>query len=197
LIHRSEYIAGISGTTINPYFRAIAEEIDKFDMDCELLLCGFDLMWQPFIIDLAHPGIAADMTRTGFHAIGSGWEKATSKLLFSEYKRTSTVQRILYEVFDAKANAELDAHVGYEWDAVIVVRPPISFCEMPKEVKDLTERVWAQFNRSPFDRYNKAENLEPPPKNWKNKLEKLISSRVLAVLAKMEKETDETNSTTQ
>jgi hypothetical protein len=61
---------------------------------------------------------------------------------------------------------------------------------LPKNIKELVEKVWAQSNRSPFDTYNKKEHLEPPPKNWKRKLEDLINARVLSILAQMEKERD-------
>jgi hypothetical protein len=191
LITRSEYIAAISVPSLNPYFKSIAEKIDEFNMNCDLLLCGFDAKWKPFILELTHPGIVTDMTRTGFHSIGSGWDKANARLLLSEYKRTSSTQRVLYELFDAKANAELDFNVGYEWDAVIVIPPPVSFCDMPKQVKDLVEKVWVQVNRSPFDRYDKEEDISPPPKDWKKKLENLIKSRVLSILSEMERKRDQ------
>ena len=191
LITRAEYIHAISGPSINPYFKQIAEEIDKFDMDCTLLLCGFDKNREPFILDLSNPGIVSDMTRTGFQSIGSGWDKANSRLLFSEYKRSHSVEQVLYEVFDAKANAELEAHVGYEWDALVLIRPPISFCDIPKNIKELTEKVWAKANRSPFERYNRKEHLEPPPKDWRQRLKDLIELQVLAHLAKLEAEAGE------
>jgi len=50
--------------------------------------------------------------------------------------------------------------------------------------------IWANFNKSPFDSYNRRENVPLPPKVWKRELEDLIASQVLTRLAKMEEEID-------
>jgi hypothetical protein len=105
LLTRKQYLVAISSAQINPYVKSIADEIDNFNMDCELLVCGKDENGQAYILDIDHPGVATDMTKTGFHAIGSGAEKAISRLLYSEHKRTHSVQRVLYDLFDAKAFA--------------------------------------------------------------------------------------------
>jgi hypothetical protein len=49
--------------------------------------------------------------------------------------------------------------------------------------------IWANF-KSPFDSYNRRENVSLPLKNWKRELEDLINSQVLTRLAKMEEEID-------
>ena len=84
----------------------------------------------------------------------------------------------------------MSAGVGFEWDARVVLGRPIGFIEISKEIKDLIERVWTKFNRSPFDTYNKKEDKPPPPKDWQVKLEELINAQVMGKVAKMEAESD-------
>jgi hypothetical protein len=168
LLKRSEYLSAITGATINEYMHSVAKEIDKYQMQCDLLVCGFDTIGTPLILELKHPGIATDMTITGFHAIGSGSEKAVARLLFSEHKRTHSLARTLYDLFDAKANAEMAVGVGYEWDAVIVMEN--GFHDVPENIKELIESVWAKYNRSPFETYNPKEDKKGPPKNWQSVL---------------------------
>jgi hypothetical protein len=190
LLTKSDYVAAITGTEINHMVRSLADEIRDYEVDCALLICGFDANSNPFILSVGSPGIVTDMTHTGFHAIGSGWEKAVSRLLFSEHKRDHSLERVLYDAFDAKANAEMESHVGYEWDAVVSFDGRLSNCEISKEIKDLIERIWVQFNRSPFDKYNPKEDVEPPPLNWKKRLEKLINSEVVSAMKKASPEED-------
>src|ERR1022692_1997093 len=69
LINRKDYLSAIAGAEINDYIHSIAKEEDKFEMDCDLLICGFDVDGSPFILQLTGPGVVGDMTLTGFHAI--------------------------------------------------------------------------------------------------------------------------------
>jgi hypothetical protein len=169
LLTRTDYLGAVKGAAINPYIKAIAEEVDAFNMNCDLLVCGFDKKHRPFILETTNPGVVTDMTTTGFHAIGSGWEQAISYLLFSEHKRTHGVDRVLYDAFDAKAHAELNASVGPEWDAQVIVvgsnAPPF----VPKGVQELVEQVWVKANRSPFEKRTKDE-MSPPPSDWQAQL---------------------------
>ena len=190
LLSKDRYVSAITAGEINKYIHSLAREIDKFDMECDVLICGFDQNRNPFIVSLVYPGIATDMTQTGFHAIGSGWDKAVSRLLFSSHKRKHQFSRVLYDIFDAKAYAEMAAGVGYEWDAVVLIGRPIGYCDVSKEIKELTERAWAKFNRSPFEKYNKKEDLPLPPKDWRKKLENFINSEIVAELRKLEEEVE-------
>src|SRR6202035_5856388 len=64
LLSRQNYLAAITGETINRYVQAIANEINSFVMDCDLLVCGFEGNGKPFIVHVTHPGIGTDMTMT-------------------------------------------------------------------------------------------------------------------------------------
>jgi len=165
LLRMEDYRAAITAPpVINPYMTALADEIKSYEMKCQLLVCGFASDGLPYILTLVNPGIATDMTQTGFHAIGSGWEKAIAKLLFSEYKRSYRLHRTMYDAFDAKAFAEMAVGVGYAWDSQIVTKDRI--WEIPKEVRELIEKGWAKATRSPFEKYNAKEDVPPPPKDW-------------------------------
>jgi hypothetical protein len=171
LLDRNEYLAALKQTSLNEHIYSIAKKIEKFEMDCAFLICGFDSRNSAYLYDLQPPGIATNFFTTGFQAIGSGWEKAVSRLLFAEHKRTHPIHRVLYDVFDAKANAEMASGVGYEWDATILVKGRCTF-QLTEEPKKLIERVWAKFNRSPFDK-RKKEDYPPPPTDWKEAFEEL------------------------
>jgi len=174
LLDRKEYLAAIGQTALNDHIYSIAKKIGQFEMDCAFLVCGFDSRNSAFLYDLQPPGIATNYFTTGFQAIGTGWEKAISRLLFAEHQRTHPIHRVLYDVFDAKANAEMASGVGYEWDAKILVKGRCIF-EMTDEPKKLIEKVWAKFNRSPFDKRRK-DDLSPPPRDWNEALEELTKS---------------------
>ncbi len=95
-----------------------------------------------------------------------------ARLLFSDFKRTHSVQRILYDSFDAKATAEMAVGVGYEWDATVITAfgdETIARVPIDKPTKELIERAWAKHNRSPFEKREK-DDIPNPPKDWKNVL---------------------------
>ncbi len=171
MLDKDLFVNAITAPQVNDLLRGLTDEIKTFDVECVLLVCGFDDGGNAFILEIDSPGIAYNRTSIGFHAIGGGSEKAISRMLFSESKRSYPVERVLLEVFDAKANAEMSVGVGYEWDAVIITRDKRH--DVPKEIKDLIERVWAKANRSPFH-IRENNDLEPPPRDWKDRLKRYV-----------------------
>jgi hypothetical protein len=169
-LKREEYVAAISGQQINSHIRKVAEEIDEFSLGCHLIVCGSD-SGNLFILNMDSSGIATDMSMTGFHAIGSGWEQAIGRLLFSEHERKHSVGRVLYDCVDAKFGAELDPSVGYEWDAWVMLPGKLGTYPVPKKIKDLVESAWAKFSRSPFEKYDRKVHKPGPPKGWEKTLE--------------------------
>jgi hypothetical protein len=166
LITREDYLKGLSGEKVNEVFRSLVREIVAFPVNCGFLFCGFDDQKKPFLISLVE-GKATNYELNGFHAIGTGHEKAISKILYSEFKRTNSIERIFYDCFDAKAFAEMDPTIGYEWDAKIITAEKIY--EVPSNICKLLERVWAKFNRSPFEK-REPDDLKSPPSDWREQL---------------------------
>jgi hypothetical protein len=174
LLKREDYIKAVTGPGINEHMKDLAEQIAKFELDCDVLVCGFDMMETPFILSLESPGIVTDMTMTGFHGIGCGAEKAISRFLFAEHKRTHSIERTLFDAFDAKAFSEMSQGVGYEWDAVVIL-PNNGFHDVPEHIKKLIEKVWGKATRSPFDRFDPKEHYSLP-RNWKAQLSDFFTS---------------------
>jgi hypothetical protein len=183
---RQEYIAAISGPEINPHIKSIADQINQFELDCSLLVCGTE-KGLPFILSLDEKGVVTDLTSAGSGAIGAGWEYATARLLFSEHERSHSIERVLYDVFDAKVNAELTPYVGYEWDAWVVLPGKLGVHEVPKSIKEILERAWGRNSRSPFEKFDPKVHQKGPPRKWKKQLEKYSDSIITSRLGKKEK----------
>lgn len=166
LLTRDDYIKAISLTSINSFIESIAKEVKSHEPGCSLLVCGFDKSDRAFILHLDSPGVVTDMTITGFHSIGSGWEKSISKLQFSEFSRKDPLHVVLYDMFDAKAFAEMAVGVGFDWETRIITAHE-SGVEVPDRIDSLIEKGWAEHEHHPFS----ATDIEdPPPKRWKSML---------------------------
>jgi hypothetical protein len=174
-ITREEYIGALASETQSPIIQAIREQLEKFrkEFDCELLVCGFAQQTQPYLLWLYPPGNVTDCTNNGIAAVGGGAEKAMSRLLFVEHKKSNGVAHVLYDCFDAKANAEMSAFVGYEWDACLISESRVK--ELDAEAKPLLDRVWAKRNRSPFKKKRELGEMKGPPRDWEMRLRKLVA----------------------
>lgn len=178
LLTKQDYVRAITAPKLNHMLRSLADEIKKFQIGCDVMVCGFDDKKKPFILEISSPGVVTDMTMTGFHAIGSGWDKAVSRLLFAEHKREHTITRVVYDAFDAKANAEMAAGVGYQWDGVVALHHETPFVVITDRAKELLERAWAKFNRSPFEKRDRKKDLPNPPRNWEQELLVEMASQI-------------------
>lgn len=83
LMTEAQFVTASTGLKINPYISNMAAQIAAFKMDCSILLCGFDDTKTPYIINIEDPGQAAEFSRLGYHAIGSGFEYAVARLVWS------------------------------------------------------------------------------------------------------------------
>lgn len=173
LMTKADYIKATSLSEINPYIRGIAAEVQNFAADCSLIVAGFDDKSRPFILSVDAPGVVTDMTTTGFHSIGSGWEKSISKMLFSEHKKAHPVGRAMYDIFDAKAFAEMAVGVGFDWDTWVITNDRKAH-KVPKKIDLLVEDLYGEHERSPFDKRDKDD--KPLPKNWRSQLDKYYES---------------------
>lgn len=163
----------ITAPQVNAVMESISKNINESrqqqtHVSCTLLLCGFEEGGNPFIIDISGFGLATNLTHTGFHAVGSGFDYALAKLLTCEYKRSSPIDRVLYECYDAKATAEQDPNVGYDWDAVIITQGRAD--RVPQTIKTMIDRAWTAHTRTPYEVFDPDENIPLPPENWKEKL---------------------------
>jgi hypothetical protein len=76
--------------------------------------------------------------------------------------------QVLFDVFDAKANAETSLGVGFNWDVQILF--PDSRMVLPKALKESIEAGWETWARSPFKQFDPHSDLPEPdgwPTDWK------------------------------
>jgi hypothetical protein len=168
---------------VNEVLKAISEKIQHERSEsaaepifsCALILCGFDDKQKPFLLDLASPGICTDMTLSGFCATGSGAGYALKHLLADDgWKRNYPIDRALYEIFDAKIQAEEDPGVGYDSDLIVLT--PGTSTPVPDDIKTMLDRAWIKLHRSPYVKFNRDEHIPLPPKDWMGKLKTFADS---------------------
>lgn len=175
-ISSEEYRQALLRKRVNSVVRSISKKIDK-DRDencndptfsCSLVLCGFDEQKKPYLLSLESPGVCTDMTLNGFCSIGSGSGYALQRLLSTEWERKFPIDRALYEVFDAKIQAENDPGVGYDSDVIVLTAERA--VSMPEDTKTMLDRAWIKQNRSPYVTFNPDEHVPLPPNDWMAKL---------------------------
>jgi hypothetical protein len=169
-LSKEQYVEGISGASINEYMKSLADEVTAYNMSCDVLICGYEENGTPLIISISHPGVAVDMARTGYHAVGSGWDHAIGSLVWQDHKRKDSLPNTMYDVLDAKISAEIGPYVGYDCDMAIIVFSEGSAKrhEVPEEITELLDTLWSDHNRTPFEKIEKDDKL--PPRNWRKKL---------------------------
>ncbi len=176
LMTKAEYIQAISGNKINSFIESIAREVKCYTPDASLIVSGFSENGKPFILTVDAPGVVTDMTITGFHSIGSGWDKSISKLLFSDFSRKDPLHTVMYDIFDAKAFAEMAAGVGVDWDTRIITGHDKGIL-VPDNIDVLVERGWMDQEHHPFAVHPLTDD-ERPPKRWKSMLRAYAASIV-------------------
>jgi len=139
-------------------FESILSSVGKLRTNCSLSVCGFDDAG-PHIFSVTDPGESGLHDMTGFNTIGIGSTFAWEKLVLLETDRDKNLEEILFNLFDAKANAEIIQGVGYEWDAEIIVkgREPK---RVSKPIKKLIEGLFSGTPDSPFKKEKKK------PEGW-------------------------------
>lgn len=152
----------------SPIITEIAGRMEEFALDCDIMLCGINKFSRAYIVSVASPGTVLDRTLQGFNSIGIGAEIANPRLLWSGYERAHSVGRVLFDAFDAKANAEMAPGVGLAWDAMVIFDD--GAYHVPKPIRQLIESAWDEHNRSPFENWNSDENLPRPKKGWQQRI---------------------------
>lgn len=116
---------------------------DGFDV----ILCGFDEDAHPRIFIVNEDG-PRDRSEDDFAAVGIGQEVATVRLVWWHEREPQPLSRTLYHVFDAKAEAEINAGVGYEIDAWVLRGGQLA--DVPQEIISLMDVVYDDATKSPF-----------------------------------------------
>jgi hypothetical protein len=173
LFTRELYEKASSSENVNSVVAEIANDISLYRPDCAFIVSGFDSKERPFILEMDFPGVVTNMTATGFQSIGSGWEKANAKLLYSGSKKAHSLVRVMYDMFDAKAFSEMAAGVGFDWETHVITGHRRGQ-RVPGRIDGLIEKVWADHDRSPFEVPEPDDEL--PPKSWKAILNKFAVS---------------------
>jgi 20S proteasome alpha/beta subunit len=156
----------------------INEDRKRFEATwgCELLICGFDAKRRPKIFQIFQPGHAASETRQGYAAIGIGADAATGRLMWHESDCDDSLDRVLWETFDAKVQAEIMRGVGYSWDGYILLQSNLTKAEsVPDELQEVMDKAVRPFLRSPFS----SEPIDPSdalPEDWKEQITQFTKS---------------------
>jgi hypothetical protein len=72
------------------------DEIAAFQINCHMLVCGFDDLGDPHMFLIADPGIAQNYDAIGFHATGIGADVALGRLLWDEVSPKDDLEKVLY-----------------------------------------------------------------------------------------------------
>lgn len=131
------------------YIIELSGSIAQHEISCSLLVCGFDSQNQPHIFSVTAPGLALCHDIPGFHAVGIGRDVALGQLYHYTTKETQTLDETMYELFDAKATAELIQGVGYLWDLSVLV-PGKKPTEMTNKVRIALEGLLREATTTPY-----------------------------------------------
>ena len=149
------------------FVKIAVDGITKYDAGTSMLICGFGPDGIPHIFTISEPGTVTIHDLSGYWAIGIGDFNAIERLLWAEVSKKNDLDLMLYQVFDAKANAEIVQGVGYDWDAEVMVNGKKSQ-RVRSDIKKLVAKVFEENTGSPFLK-------KQFPARWKRKLETYAS----------------------
>jgi hypothetical protein len=155
------------------YFIAIEGEINAFDLESSILLCGLE-NGRPEIYTISNPGVLGSESAAGLAAIGIGQETALNRLYSLETDPDDSLEKVLYDTFDAKeACSESLPEVGREWDAFVICKES-GVIQVPDSIQVMIEQVYDNHPKSPFKPQGGSETPSPPP-DWREVLSKWCS----------------------
>lgn len=162
-------------------------EIERYreDRACELLLCGFTSGMGGRIVRVALDGHSEEHH---FACIGSGRTAAAARLTWQRTDRKDPLRRVVYEVYTAKAHAEMDAFVGKEVDAIVLVKnwnygdatdESNSMRPLSDRFKELLDQVFRFYDQTPLRKARRAREVESsphrPPANWEALMDEFLA----------------------
>lgn len=158
----------------NEFVKSLLDTVRTFKAECSVLVGGFDQNGDAFLVGVEDPGEGTDYTRTGYHAIGSGWDYAVARLsCWADLKRTSPLDEALYFAVDAKISAEVSPFISGDWNASVITAS--GFHKVSVDFVDMLDRAWVQHSRSPYWKPS-IDDLDDPPRNWRRRLKQWAMS---------------------
>lgn len=133
----------------------ILERLKHFNLDCQLLVAGFDddqlseRPRTPHIFTVTSPGKCTYYDKLGFWTIGSGQNSALSSLFASRYKVSDDLPACIYNVIAAKFTAETAPGVGKETFVTILGDRGRKISFLSGEKIDSYKTKWASLPRIP------------------------------------------------
>jgi 20S proteasome alpha/beta subunit len=158
----------------------IASDRQRFEQrwSCALLIAGYDATNNPHLFSVAQQDLAVGQTREGFGAIGIGADAASGRLMYHETNRDHPLERVLWETFDAKVQAEIMNGVGCSWDAFIILRSnPTQSVRIPRSLEKTMDNAITEIICSPFDD-EPVDDSEKPPEDWKEQIKQFADSLI-------------------
>lgn len=127
----------------------IATSIKQCDLECELLISGFDPHENPHIVAIKNPGTCDYYDKLGFWAIGSGQQQALASLIASEFSRFDTLEEGISKVLTAKFTAESASGVGKSTFG-FAYHPTKSFCWID-DIEPEVRKEWEGLPKYPYE----------------------------------------------
>lgn len=113
------FIDALRNTVPNMYINGILEQVSNYRLGTGILLIGFDEEGKARIAEVNEEKII-DLRDINFHAIGSGGTQAVNTLLFQKHDKCDCLLSTIYNVYKAKANAEVMQGVGKETELLVL-----------------------------------------------------------------------------
>jgi 20S proteasome alpha/beta subunit len=154
------------------------ENFERYYWSADLLVCGFDHAGKPHIFQIARPGKALGEDKVGYAAIGVGADAAEGRLMWLESHRDDDLDRVLWEAFDAKVQAEIMQGVGFKWDGHVLLKSaPKEAQRVPDDLRDAMDKAYTLRDHSPFSK-NPLDQWEIPPDDWKEQITQFAESLI-------------------
>jgi hypothetical protein len=82
-LSKAAYENALASPAVSIPMQQAAAEMEQYYFDCDVMLCGINDSYSPYIVSAAPPGIVHDFTRQGFNSIGIGADIANPRMLWS------------------------------------------------------------------------------------------------------------------
>lgn len=152
--------------------RGAEAQIERFQISgtCELLLCGFDADDEGQIIKVT---MDACEISDSYATIGSGGAFADAHLAWRRTESSDPLPRVVYEAYEAKLHAELNAYVGTRDDALVMVSNERGEVRLlSDDTKELIRVTVMSQDFTPFRSAaaRREEAVPQPPRDWERVL---------------------------